>query len=170
MPDNDLREDAEKRDLVITRVFDAPVERLWKAWSDAEDVLRWWGPRGFSCPSAVMDFRTGGASLVCMRAPKEFGGGDTYNTWTYTEIVPLETIEYMLHFVDQAGTRVDPSALGLPPDMPVEMRNLVTFTDLGDGRTELSITEFDWPVGQMREMSELGMKQCLDKMAGVVAG
>jgi hypothetical protein len=79
-----------KRDLVFTRVFDAPVEQVWKAWTDPEQVKRWWGPDGFSCPFARIDFREGGISLVCMRAPKEFmGGQDMYSTWTYTKIVPL---------------------------------------------------------------------------------
>ena len=69
-----------KRDLVVTRVFGAPVEQAWKAWVDPEYVMQWWGPEGFTCPVAKMDFREGGTSLVCMRAPKEFGGQDMYNT------------------------------------------------------------------------------------------
>lgn len=67
------------RDLVVTRVFDAPVERAWKAWSDSEHVKRWWGPEGFTSPVARMDFREGGTSLVCMRSSE---GQDFYNTWT----------------------------------------------------------------------------------------
>src|SRR5215207_5729970 len=57
--------------VVVTRVLDAPVEEVWKAWSDPEYVMRWWGPTGFRSPSAEMDFRVGGASLVCMGAPAE---------------------------------------------------------------------------------------------------
>jgi uncharacterized protein YndB with AHSA1/START domain len=155
---------AEKRDLVFTRLFDAPVEQVWKAWTDPELVKRWWGPNHFTCPLAQMDVREGGKSLVCMRAPKEFGGQDMYSTWTYTKIVPLREIEYLHHFADKDGKRVDPATQGLPPDMPEEVRNLVTFKAAGD-KTELTVTEFDWPVGQMMEMSKLGMEQCLDKMA-----
>ena len=59
----------EKKDLVITRVFDAPLEQVWKAWSSAGDVMRWWGPTGFSCPLAEIDFREGGTSLLAMRPP-----------------------------------------------------------------------------------------------------
>jgi len=70
-------------DVVVTRVLDAPVEEVWKAWSDPTYVMRW-GPAGFTPPSAEMDFRVGGASLVCMRAPAEYGGQDMYHTWTYT--------------------------------------------------------------------------------------
>ena len=70
-------------DVVVTRVLDAPVEEVWKAWSDPTYVMRW-GPAGFTSPSAEMDFRVGGAPLVCMRAPAEYGGQDMYHTWTYT--------------------------------------------------------------------------------------
>ncbi|NIL58088.1 SRPBCC family protein [Salinispora arenicola] len=154
-------------DLVISRVIHAPVEQVWRAWSESDYVMRWWGPRQFTCPSAEMDFREGGTSLVAMRAPMEFGGGDTYNTWTYQRIVPSREIEYVLEFADKTGVKVDPAEVGMPPDMPAAMRNLVVLEDLGDGRTEVTITEFDWPVGQLREMSRMGMQQCFDKMAEI---
>ena len=158
-------EGAGKQDLVFVRVFDAPIERVWRAWSDPEQVKRWWGPDGFTCPVARMDVREGGKSLVCMRAPKQFGGQDMYSTWTYTRIVPLCEFAYLHHFADKDGNRVEPATQGLPPDMPAEVRNLVTFKALGDHKTELTVTEFDWPVGHMMEMSRMGMEQCLDKMA-----
>jgi uncharacterized protein YndB with AHSA1/START domain len=157
--------EAMKQDLVFTRVFDAPVDRVWKAWSDGEQVMRWWGPNYFTSPSAKMDFREGGVSLVCMRAPEDFGGQDWYNTWTYLKIVPMQQIEYLIHFSDENGTRVDPATLGMAADTPEEARHLITFKDLGDNRTELTVTEYDWTVGQMMEMSRMGMEQCLDKMA-----
>lgn len=109
---------SKKRDLVFTRVFDAPVELVWKAWTDPQHVMQWWGPTGFTSPLANMDVREGGTSLVCMRAPKEFGGQDMYNTWTYTKVVLMREIEYLLHFADKDGNRVDPVTIGLPPGMP----------------------------------------------------
>jgi uncharacterized protein YndB with AHSA1/START domain len=62
----------EKQDLVFTRLFDAPIEEVWKAWSDPEYVKQWWGPNGFTAPLARMDFRQGGTSLVC-RARRNSG-------------------------------------------------------------------------------------------------
>jgi len=44
--------ESKKRDLVVTRVFDAPVKQVWNAWSDPEHVKRWWGPDGFTYPAA----------------------------------------------------------------------------------------------------------------------
>ena len=158
-----------KRDLVVTRLFDAPIELVWKAWIDPEHVMRWWGPTGFTSPSAIMDFREGGTSLVCMRAPKDFGGQDMYNTWTYNKIVPMQRIEYILRFADKDGNKVAPVELGLPADMPQDVRHLVTFKAVGDNTTEMTVTEYDWTVGQMMEMSRMGLEQCLDKMAASFA-
>jgi len=73
------------RELVITRVFEAPRERVWKAWSDAERLKRWWGPKHFTAPVCKIDFRVGGSYLSCMRSPE---GQDYWSTGAYREIVP----------------------------------------------------------------------------------
>lgn len=160
--------EAQKKDLVVTRVFDAPVELVWTAWTDPEYVKQWWGPNGFICPLAEIDFREGGTSLVCMNSP-EYGFGDQYSTWFYREIVPMQRIEYIHNLTDKDGTPIDPTSIGMPEDFPQDVRNLVTFKDLGNGKTEMTVTEFDWTVGQMMEMSQMGLEQCLDKMAAIFA-
>jgi uncharacterized protein YndB with AHSA1/START domain len=157
---------AQKRDFVITRRFDAPVALVWKAWTDAQWIMRWWGPNGFSCPIAKIDFREGGTSIVCMRAPKEFGGHDLFSTWEYRSISPMERIEFIHNLADHEGNKIDPASIGMPADFPQDMRHLVTFKAM-DGSTELTVTECGWPVGQMMEMSRVGMEQCLDKMAEI---
>jgi uncharacterized protein YndB with AHSA1/START domain len=155
-----------KRDLVVTRVFDAPVESMWRAWSDPEYVMRWWGPVGFTSPLARMDFREGGTSLVCMRSPE---GQDLYNTWTYRRISPLERIEYIQRFADEDGREGDPVDMGLPPDIPREVPHVVTFEARGDGRTEMTVTEYGYTSDQIVDISRAGMEQCLDKMATILA-
>ncbi len=92
--------DQEKKDIVETRLFAVPVEQVWKAWSESEGVKQWWGPDCFTCPSAEMHFREGGTSIVCMRAPKEFGGQDMYSAWAYKEIVPMQSIEFVQNLAD----------------------------------------------------------------------
>ena len=57
----------------------------------------------------------------------------------------------------------------MPADFPQDIRNLVTFKDLGKGKTELTVTEYDWTVGHMMELSKMGMEQCLDKMAAALS-
>ncbi len=50
--------------MVVTRVFDAPRELVWKAWTDPQYVMQWWGPKGFTAPICQMDFRVGETSLL----------------------------------------------------------------------------------------------------------
>ena len=156
----------ETRDLVVTRVFEAPVEDVWRAWSDAEYVKRWWGPVGFTVPTADIDFREGGRSLVCMSSPQF---GDLYNTWTYRRIVPHERIEFILNFTDEHGTALDPEAVGIPPGVPKDVPHEVTFRSLGGRGTEMTVTERGYTTAAAVETSKLGLEQVLDKMAGIYA-
>lgn len=157
------------RDLVVTRVFDAPVELVWKAWTDPENVMKWWGPDYFTSPSAKIDLRVGGTSLVCMRAPKDFGGQDMYSTWVYREITPMQRIEFIQNLSDEKGNPLDPAKLGLPPEFPRDTRTVVTFKDMGKGRTEMTVTEYNMPAPEteMGKNAELGLNQSLDKMARI---
>jgi uncharacterized protein YndB with AHSA1/START domain len=151
-----------KRDLVVTRLFNAPLSLVWKAWSDPECVMQWWGPEGFTSPLAQIDFREGATSLVCMSSPEY---GDLYSIWRYEKIVPMQRIEYIHNLADKDGQKVDPVEIGMPPDFPQDQLHTVTFKDVGNGQTEMTVTEYGWTVGHMMEMSKLGLNQCLDKMA-----
>lgn len=157
------------RNVVVTRVFDAPIEQVWKAWVEPEMIKQWWGPAGFTCPVAEMDFREAGTSLVCMRAPQEFGGQDMYNTWTYTKIVPNERIEYIFNFSDQDGNKISPAQQGIPAGVPEDGHHVVTFKDLGKNRTEMIVIEHGYTSGQAHDLSKAGLEQCLDKMAAIFA-
>jgi uncharacterized protein YndB with AHSA1/START domain len=156
------------KNMILTRLFKAPVEQVWNAWRDPEQVKQWWGPNGFTCPVAEIDFREGGRSLVCMRAPAEFGGQDLYNTWTYARIVPMQTIEFIQHFTDADGNRIEPASIGLPPDIPAEVPHVLVFRPLDAGQTDFTVTEYGYESDQTVEMSRMGMAQCLDKMAAVI--
>lgn len=153
------------KNLTVTRTFDAPVAEVWKHWSNSEKVMKWWGPKGFTSPLAKMDFREGGVSLVCMRAPKEFGGFDMYNTWTYTKIVPNERIEFTLNFADKDGNKLDPAQMSLPPGIPKDVPHVITFKALGDKKTEMTVNEFGYTTDQAVQTSKSGLEECLDKMA-----
>ena len=157
------------RNVVVNRVIHAPVDQVWKAWSDSNYVMQWWGPTRFTCPLAKMDFREGGTSLVCMRAPKEFGGFDMYNTWTYSQIIPLARIEFINKFADQNGNQVDPDEIGIPPGVPHEVRHVITFKALNNSQTELTVTEFGYGSDEAHDISKAGMEQCIDKMTAIFA-
>lgn len=162
-----MTDTSKKHDMIMTRVFDAPVTSVWKAWNDPEWVMRWWGPTGFTSPTCKMDFREGGTTIVCMRAPKDFGGMDMYNSWTYKKIIPMEFIEYHFDWVDKDGNKIDPVSIGMPPNMPRDMKHTVVFKDMGNGKTEMTISEFGYGSKEIVELSKSGMAQCLDKMAAI---
>ena len=157
----------ETHDLVVTRVFDAPQERVWRAWSDADQVTRWWGPLGFTSPMCRMDFREGGTTLVCMRSAEDW---ELYNTWTYRSIEPMDRIEFVQGFAKEDGTPVAPAELGLPPGIPEEVRHVVTLSPIDSATTRLTVREYGYPNSEIVEISRAGMEQVLDKMAATVAG
>ena len=64
-------------ELIISRLFDAPRELVWKVWTDPGFVVRWWGPKNFTSPSCRIDLRVGGSYLYCMRSPEGKGLLDT---------------------------------------------------------------------------------------------
>ena len=153
------------RNITVTRTFDAPVELVWRAWTDPALVMRWWGPDYFTTPVAKLDFREGGTSIVAMRSPE---GVDNYSTWKYTRIVQHQEIEYIHSLCQPDGSPVDPVALGFPADFPLETRTVVTFKPLGQ-KTEMTITEYDFTAqGQMYEFAVLGLNQVADNMVRAV--
>lgn len=158
----------QKEDLVVRRIIDAPIELVWKAWTDPEHVKRWWGPKYYTSPSAKIDLRVGGKFVFCMRAPQEQGGQDMYTAGVYQSIVPLKRLEFTQGLSDKDGNRIDPALVGMPPDFPKEIRTVILFKALGD-MTELTITEYDWPVSQMMVYSYAGMHQSLDKLGDSLA-
>ena len=87
----------------------------------------------------------------------------------YLGIIPLTiTLMFIHNLADKNGLTIDPASIGMPPDFPQNMRQTITFKALSADRTEITVTEYDWPLGRMREMSQLGLEQCLDKMAALV--
>ncbi len=61
---------SDKKGIVIERIFDAPRELVWRAWTDEEMTKKWWGPKDFTAPSIKIDLKVGGKYVFCMRGPK----------------------------------------------------------------------------------------------------
>lgn len=158
-----------KEDLVVTRIIDAPVELVWKAWTEPEHVMKWWGPKYYTCPSCQIDLREGGKYIFCMRAPAEQGGQDSYTAGVYQKIVPMEYLEFTQGLSDKDGNPIDPQEAGMPPDFPKEVRTSVVFRAIRGDMTELTITEYAWPVSQMYVFSLAGLHQTMDKMIASLA-
>jgi uncharacterized protein YndB with AHSA1/START domain len=154
--------------VAATRELTASPERAWQAWSDPELVRQWWGPIGFSCSRADIDFREGGRSLVSMQAAEEYGGMLMHNSWTYTHIAAPARLEFVLSFIDERGDVIDPAGLGLT-GVPRDVRHVVTLRPTDAGRTELTVTEYGYSSTEARDLSQAGLEQSLDKMQAIFA-
>ena len=153
--------------LVVTRVFDAPRELVWKAWTDPKYVMQWWGPKGFTSPVCKMDFRVGGKFLCCMRTPD---GQEFWNGGEYHEIVLHEKIVSSMYFSDPEGNKVDASQYGIEHEAIDGAYDVVTFEDLGNGRTKLTFIGNESAESAKNSGQEEGWNELLDKLAAVVAG
>ncbi len=90
-PAEDAKQGVAEREIVISRVINAPREMVWKAFSDPNQVSRWWGPNGFSHHNEIMDFRPGGTWKHMMTGPD----GTKYpNKSIFKEIRENELIVY----------------------------------------------------------------------------
>jgi uncharacterized protein YndB with AHSA1/START domain len=154
------------KQIEVTRTFNAPLEMVWKVWTDPELVKRWWGPKQFTSPVAKIDFREGGKSIVSMKAPKEMGGQEFYSIWVYVKIVPLKTIEFIQSLSDQNGNKTDPTKVGMPPDFPIDIKTVVTFKEVAGNKTEMTVTEYA-EFGSISNFAQLGLEQSLDKMVAI---
>jgi uncharacterized protein YndB with AHSA1/START domain len=149
------------QELVITRVFDAPREIVWKAFTDPEHLVRWWGPKNYTSPACKIDLRVGGKYLFCMRSPE---GQEYWSTGVYREIVPPERIVCTDSFADQDGNVVPPSHYGFNDDFPRELVMTVIFEEQ-DGKTKMTLRHAGMPAGDMSEMAGAGWNESFDKLA-----
>ena len=135
------------RDLVVSRLIDAPRELVFQAWTDPEQIARWWGPRGFVTVEHDMDIRPGGAYWFVMRSPE---GTDHRKRGVYREIVAPERIAFTFAWEAADGT------LG--------HETLVTVTfDAVDDKTRLTLRQgaFDSVAG--RDDHVIGWTSCLER-------
>jgi uncharacterized protein YndB with AHSA1/START domain len=149
------------KELHITRMFNAPVEMVWNAWTDPEHLMRWWGPKNFSAPVCKLDFRVGGTYHFCMRSPE---GQDFWTTGIFREIIFLKKIVYTDSFADADGNVVPASYYNMAEDFPLELLVTLTFEAV-DGRTKLTLLHEGMPAGEMHEMTAGGWNEMLDKLA-----
>ena len=103
--------------ITIVRELNAPRESVWKAWTDADMMMRWWGPKDWTLPVCEMDFRVGGSWFYCMAGPT---GEQSCGRSTYEEIVVPERIVYRDEFAERDGSIIE----GMP-----EMRITVEFAE-----------------------------------------
>lgn len=158
------------RDFVISRTFDAPRDVMWKAWTEAEQLAKWFGPKGITIVSSKNDLRPGGVFHYGMRTPD---GTVMWGKWIYREIVAPERLVFIVSFSDEKGgvTRHPFS-----PEWPLETSSTVTFDEDGS-RTKVAIrwTPHNATESERRtfaaghEGMEKGWAGTLDKLADYLA-
>jgi uncharacterized protein YndB with AHSA1/START domain len=120
------------RALVVTRVFDAPRDLVWKALTEPERLEQWWGPRGFTSRVHQLELRPGGTFLYCQRTPD---GREMWGKWVYREIVAPERLVMVSSFTDEKG---NVARHPFDPNWPLETLGTSTFIE-DRGRTTLTV-------------------------------
>jgi uncharacterized protein YndB with AHSA1/START domain len=140
--------------VVIERTFDAPVELIWKLWTDPEHFKAWYGPEGASIPVAKMDLRVGGQRLISMEAQTPNGSMQMWFSGEYRELNEHQLLVYTEAVSDENGKAMS--------DM-TEVR--VEFEALGD-RTRLVLTHVGIPA---ESPGAVGWNAALTKLAAYAA-
>jgi uncharacterized protein YndB with AHSA1/START domain len=153
---------ASDRELVLSRLIDAPREKVYRAWTEPELVKQWFAPRPWTTPVVEFDVRPGGASLVVMRSPE---GQDMPNPGVFLEVVPNERL-----VITDAYTRA-----WEPSEKPF-MTAIITFENEGgpgSGKTRYTARARHWTVSDREEHEKMGFHegwgQCADQLAALVA-
>lgn len=116
--------------LKITHTFTAPQEKLWQAWTQAEQLKQWYGPKGISISHSVIDFKLGGAYHSCMKISEE---RQMWGKWVFTEINQPESLKFMTVNSNEAGETM------AMENWPLEILTTVIFTEQ-DGKTKMVFT------------------------------
>ncbi len=126
---------ADLQDFTFSRSFDAPRERVWRAWTDAQALAQWWGPKGATIRVLKLEFRPGGMFHYAMAFQP---GHEMYGRFVYREIVAPERIVFVVSFSDAEGGITRAPFPQLKNLWPLEVLNTVTFTEQ-DGRTTIAL-------------------------------
>jgi len=133
---------ASDRELVISRVLNAPREKLYRAWTEPSLMVQWFTPPPFVTTHAETDVRAGGSSLIVMRSPD---GVEFPNRGIYLEVVPNER----LVFTDAYTSAWE---LSQKPFMTV----VLTFEDAGEGKTLYTARVNHWTVADCQAHEKMG--------------
>ena len=145
------------RELVLTRLIDAPREALYRCWTEPKLLKQWFAPAPFTTPAAELDVRPGGANLIVMQSPE---GQEMPNRGVYLEVVPNQRIV----FTDAYVSAWEPSS---NPFMTV----ILTFEDAGAGQTRYTARVRHFTVEGRERHEQMGFHQgwgqCADQLAAL---
>ena len=160
MTDDNASRDA----VVIERSFDAPVDLIWRMWTEPEHFKAWYGPDGAVVPVAKMDVRVGGSRLVCLEMDTPGGPVQMWFTGEYREVVENERLVYTESVSDQNGHVLAPSDTGTAHRHPTTTEVRVELSEMGDG-TKMVMTHSGIPADSP---GAAGWAMALSKLAARV--
>lgn len=132
------------RELVLTRLIDAPREHVFRAWTDPELIVKWFAPKPWSTARATVDLRPGGESVVVMCDPE---GNEFPNTGVYLEVVPNEKLVFTDAFTG-----------GWQPTAKPFFTAVLTFEDEG-GKTRYTARARHWTVADRESHEKMGFHE-----------
>ena len=146
------------RELMLTRLIDAPREKLYRAWTDPTLLKQWFAPLPYTTPVAELDVRPGGSAFIVMRGPD---GTDLPNHGVYLEVVP-----------NQRLVSTDAYTKAWEPSEKPFMTLILTFEDEG-GKTRYTARVRHWTVADREAHEKMGFHQgwgiCADQLTALVA-
>ena len=148
-----------QNDIVIHRVFNLPKRVVWAALTEPEYFKKWWGPKGFTCPSSKMEARVGGKYLSCMRGPD---GKEFWSTGEVKELIPERKLVVTDSFSDEKGNIKPASEYGMPGNWPKELL-ITVYLEEADGATKMKLKHQGIP-NEMREDCIKGWNESFDKL------
>ncbi|OWV93169.1 polyketide cyclase [Rhizobium sp. R72] len=144
-----------QHELVLVREFDAPREKIFKAWTDPVLMKEWFVPRPWSIADAKLDVRPGGSNLIVMRSPE---GQEFPNRGVYLEIVENEKIVFTDAFTSSWVPSEKPFFVGI-----------ILLEDLGNGRTKYTAKARHWTAADKEQHEQMGFHEgwgkCADQLA-----
>ncbi|GIZ08155.1 SRPBCC domain-containing protein [Flavobacterium sp. UMI-01] len=115
---------SKNQEVKIIRIFDAPIDMVWKAWTDTELLMKWYAPNGCTIHFKHIEVETGGKFHSCISNPEY---GDCWCIGEYKEVVPNSKIVFTMINADENGNPIDPTKIGMDPDWPGETLVTITF-------------------------------------------
>ena len=145
------------RELVLVREIDAPAEVLYRCWTEPELMKQWFAPKPWETPHVEVELRPGGRSLIVMRGPD---GTEMPNAGVYLEIVPGKKIVFTDAFTE-----------GWVPTESPFFTGIITFEDLGGGRTRYTARARHWTAEARQQHESMGFHEgwgiCADQLAAL---
>jgi uncharacterized protein YndB with AHSA1/START domain len=146
------------RELVLTRLINAPREKVYRAWTDPELLKQWFAPKPYTTPIVEIDVRPGGSAYFVMRGPD---GKDLPNRGVYLEVVPNEKL-----------VSTDAYVKAWEPSEKPFMTLILTFEDEG-GKTRYTARVRHWTVADREAHEKMGFHEgwglCTDQLEALVA-